>query len=73
MRSSGCLSSLLSWLYCMCRYGFQPQRIAVWIYWQAAKLLWRGATFYPPPARGSIAAAGGRLRGAAAWPWNAQQ
>ncbi|GMH32836.1 hypothetical protein BSKO_00670 [Bryopsis sp. KO-2023] len=31
------------------RYGFQPQRVAFWIYWQAVKLLWKGVSFYSPP------------------------
>ena len=32
------------------KYGFQPQRIAVWIYWHALVLLWKGVSFYPPPS-----------------------
>lgn len=31
------------------RYGFQPHRVAFWIYWQAIKLLWKGVHFYSPP------------------------
>ena len=31
------------------RYGFQPHRVAFWIYWQAVVLLWKGVTFYGPP------------------------
>lgn len=31
------------------KYGFQPQRVAMWIYWQALKLLWLGVPFYGPP------------------------
>jgi DUF1365 family protein len=31
------------------KYGFQPQRVAWWIYWQAVKLLWKGVRFYAPP------------------------
>ncbi|KAK9813210.1 hypothetical protein WJX72_010648 [[Myrmecia] bisecta] len=33
------------------RYGFQPQRVAVLIYWQAVKLLWKGVSFYGPPSK----------------------
>ena len=33
-----------------CRYGFQPQRDGLLIYWQAVKLLWKRAPFYGPPA-----------------------
>jgi len=32
------------------QYGFQPQRVALWIYWQAVVLLWKGVKFFPPPA-----------------------
>jgi DUF1365 family protein len=32
------------------QYGFQPQRVALWIYWQAVMLLWKGVRFFPPPA-----------------------
>ena len=28
------------------RYGFQPHRVAFWIYWQAVVLLWKGVPFY---------------------------
>ncbi len=37
------------WRY---RFGYQPQRDALLIYWQAVKLLWKGATFYGPPSDG---------------------
>jgi hypothetical protein len=33
----------------LCRYGFQPQRVAFWIYWHALLLLWKGVPFYSPP------------------------
>mmetsp|Transcript_39979 Transcript_39979/g.102258 ORF Transcript_39979/g.102258 Transcript_39979/m.102258 type:complete len:133 (-) Transcript_39979:276-674(-) len=33
------------------RYGYMPQRTAVLIYWQAVKLLLKGATFYSPPSK----------------------
>ena len=67
-----------------CRYGYQPQRIAVWIYWQAVRLLWRGAPFLSPPAGGDRHRAGAAAAAAAAagwvhwqgpgsWPWSAQQ
>lgn len=29
-----------------CRYGFQPQRVAVWIYWHAVLLLAKGVPFF---------------------------
>jgi DUF1365 family protein len=32
------------------QFGFQPQRVAFWIYWQAVVLLWKGVRFFPPPA-----------------------
>ena len=35
-----------------CRYGYQPQRIALWIYWQAVVLLCKGARFFPYPDPG---------------------
>jgi hypothetical protein len=28
------------------RYGFQPHRVALWIYWHAVVLLWKGVSFY---------------------------
>ena len=31
------------------KYGFQPQRVALWIYWHAVCLLWKGVPFYGPP------------------------
>ncbi|KAK9842105.1 hypothetical protein WJX81_008576 [Elliptochloris bilobata] len=31
------------------RYGYLPQRIALWIYWQAVVLLCKGARFFPYP------------------------
>lgn len=34
---------------CFLKYGFQPQRVAFWIYWQAVKLMWKGVPFYSPP------------------------
>ena len=41
-------------LGCLLRYGFQPQRVAFWIYWQALVLLWKGVSFYgPPPTSGA--------------------
>ncbi len=29
-----------------CRYGFQPHRVALWIYWHAVLLLWKGVPFF---------------------------
>jgi DUF1365 family protein len=34
---------------CLLQFGFQPQRVAFWIYWQAIVLLWKGIAFYSPP------------------------
>ena len=31
------------------KYGFQPQRVAAWIYMQALVLLWKGVPFFSPP------------------------
>ena len=45
-------------------YGFQPQRVAVWIYWQAVRLLWKGVSFFPPPGsefRGKLAVERGEM------------
>mmetsp|Transcript_18057 Transcript_18057/g.32154 ORF Transcript_18057/g.32154 Transcript_18057/m.32154 type:complete len:314 (-) Transcript_18057:162-1103(-) len=33
------------------RYGYMPQRTAVLIYWQAVKLLFKGAKFFSPPPK----------------------
>ncbi len=33
------------------RFGYSPHRIATLIYWQAVKLLWKGARFYSPPKK----------------------
>lgn len=41
-------NEIASW-ECLWKYGFQPQRVALWIYWQALKLLWKGVPFYSPP------------------------
>ncbi|WZN64626.1 DUF1365 domain-containing protein [Chloropicon roscoffensis] len=35
------------------RYGYMPQRVAVWIYWQALVLLWKGAPVFQHPDLGS--------------------
>lgn len=64
------------------QFGFQPQRVAAWIYWQAVVLLWKGVSFYPPPGDGLIEKVAksskhprtkdGRAfvwRGAQEWPW----
>jgi len=32
------------------RYGYQPQRAALLIYWQALKLMWKGVPFHGPPS-----------------------
>lgn len=33
----------------LCKYGYMPQRVAVWIYWQAMVLLWKGAPLFMHP------------------------
>lgn len=63
-------------------YGFQPHRVALWIYWHALLLLRKGVPFYsPPPANAYHAAereaehpktADGcsfKWRAATGWPW----
>lgn len=64
------------------KYGFQPQRVAFWIYWQAVLLLWKGVPFHSPPGQAACCAAEGRSahpqtqagrffewRPASKWPW----
>lgn len=78
------LPNELASLGTLLKYGFQPQRVALWIYWQAIVLLWKGVPFYSPPGIGAgcvMAAekdmnhprtAQGQCfvwRSAAAWPW----
>ncbi|KAL4448927.1 hypothetical protein ABPG77_007644 [Micractinium sp. CCAP 211/92] len=66
------------------RYGFQPHRVALWIYWHAVLLLWKGVPFFGPPGPEFKSAAAAKAqhpktadgrsfvwRGAAGWPWNA--
>lgn len=33
------------------KYGFMPHRVAWWIYWHAAVLLWKGVPFVAPPSK----------------------
>ena len=33
------------------KYGFMPHRVAWWIYWHAAVLLWKGVPFVAPPTK----------------------
>lgn len=64
------------------RFGFQPQRVAVWIYWHAVLLLAKGVPFFSPPTPEYKAAAAAAARhpttsdgrsfvwrGAQKWPW----
>lgn len=64
------------------RYGFQPQRIALWIYWHALLLLRKGVPFYSPPSLSVCQAAESKAthpvlsngcpclwRPAQEWPW----
>ena len=37
-------------MLCIRRYGFMPQRVAFWIYWQAFRLLVMGVPFFGYPA-----------------------
>jgi hypothetical protein len=66
----------------MIRYGFMPQRVAFWIYWQAVKLIAKGCPIYPKPSAAyrqrvssdtSIADSGAGCpyvwRDAQQWPW----
>lgn len=38
--------------YWLCRYGYQPQRIAFWIYMHAVMLLWKGVSLFDRPDPG---------------------
>ena len=58
------------------RYGFQPQRVALCIYWHAVCLLYKGVSFYGPPGSAvcqSAAGSGGGCafswRPAQSWVW----
>jgi len=64
------------------KYGFQPHRLAVWIYWHAIVLLWKKVPFYGPPScLGGGGGGGGKRkegnrrrrrfvwRQASGWPW----
>jgi hypothetical protein len=39
------------------KYGYQPHRVAIWIYWQAIVLLWKGVPLYSPPPKAVLEAA----------------
>lgn len=69
-----------------CRYGFQPHRIALWIYWQALVLILKGLPLQGLPSQATKRAAaegathptdageGGQhftWRPPPRWPWNA--
>lgn len=57
------------------KYGFQPHRLAVWIYWHAIILLLKKVPFYGPPScLGGEKKEGNRSRRfvwrqASGWPW----
>jgi hypothetical protein len=56
------------------RYGYEPQRVAVWIYWQALLLLRKGVPFYGPPSARQKAEIASELRaddgkGRRCWTW----
>lgn len=61
------------------RYGYLPQRTALWIYWQAVVLLAKGVGFFPYPDTGfkaHVEAAAGNPRccgGAGRFVWRAPQ
>ena len=38
-------------LWCLCRYGLLPHRIAFWIYWHALVLALKGVPFFSPPPK----------------------
>ena len=44
---------------CFSRYGYLPQRTALWIYWQAVVLLAKGVGFFPVPGHRLQGACGG--------------
>ena len=80
------LSTALTPFLVCCRYGFEPQCVTVWIYWQALKLLWRKLHFFEPPTKQQrfsgvkgaavpVSGCGARFvwRGASAWPWASSQ
>ncbi len=48
--SAPALPNEIASLGTLIQFGFQPQRVAFWIYWQAVVLLWKGVRFFPPPA-----------------------
>jgi len=67
------------------KYGFQPQKVALWIYWHALVLLFKGVPFHGPPSLSTCQAAQNvaehpRLSGKDAfkwrpctsWPWKSQ-
>lgn len=68
------------------RYGYQPHRVAILIYWQAVILLYKGVALHTPPAKtfqGVCTAAKNThppdavtgkwfvWRNALSWPWDA--
>ncbi len=68
------------------RYGYEPQRVAVWIYWEALQLLRKGVPFYGPPDERQKAelekrvigsdtkgSQGFRWRPAARFPWRSRE
>eukprot|EP00890_Picochlorum_soloecismus_P000484 jgi/Picsp_1/1436/NSC_04915-R1_protein len=67
------------------KYGFQPQRIALWIYSHALVLLFKGVPFYGPPSLSTCQSAQNvaenprvsgkdafKWRPCTAWPWKSQ-
>ena len=67
-RDAPCERNETASLGVLLKYGFQPQRVALWIYWHAVCLLWKGVRFHGPPGlaacRRAAAAAEGVGRGA---------
>lgn len=66
------------------RYGFMPHRVALWIYYEAVRLLLKGAPFFAPPdakviRRATASATNQTLptgerfdwRRPKSWPWSA--
>eukprot|EP01025_Chloroclados_australasicus_P002819 TRINITY_DN10644_c0_g1_i1.p1 TRINITY_DN10644_c0_g1~~TRINITY_DN10644_c0_g1_i1.p1 ORF type:complete len:286 (+),score=16.48 TRINITY_DN10644_c0_g1_i1:70-927(+) len=48
-RSSNSQTNENAGLFTFLRYGYEPFRVAFWIYWQAIILVRKGATFFNPP------------------------
>lgn len=54
------------------RYGFQPQRVALYIYWHAVCLLYKGVSFYGPPGS-TVCQSAAKNGGGCAFSWRPAQ